>query len=267
MSQHRFFDIHVHIFPDHVAAKAIPYLSERSGVAPTYDGTLAGLTASMQRAGIDGALNCPIATKPDQVRSINDWAASCSRMPVLSLGTMHPGFPEPEKELKRVRDLGLPGIKLHPEYQEFRLDDPRLRPVWKTCRDLNLLVLLHAGADIVFPPPYRSDPFAFRKLVEAWPGLTVVAAHFGGWKMWDAVRTELAGSPVYLDLSFTFGLWPDEKVVEMIREHGVERVLFGTDAPWRDQAAEVRHFTALPLSPADRSAIAWENAARLLGLV
>ncbi|NOY81094.1 MAG: amidohydrolase family protein [Kiritimatiellaeota bacterium] len=262
----RIFDCHVHTFPDTVAAKAIPLLAERSGgLVPAYDGTLAGLTATMREAGIAGALNCPIATKSTQVESVNTWAAAHNRWPVLSLGSMHPAYPDMERELSRIRDLGLPGIKLHPEYQEFTLDDPRMTPVWRVCRDLGLVVLIHAGADIAFSPPYHTDPERIRAWIEAWPGLTVIAAHFGSWKMWDRVATELIGRPIYLDLSFLFGLCSDTAIKDMIRRHGVERVLFGTDAPWRDPEKEVTRLPALGLTPDELEAICWKNAARLLG--
>ncbi len=263
MKQSVVFDAHVHIFPDNVAPKAIPLLAERSGIQPAYDGTRAGLIAAMAAAGIHAAMNCPIATRPEQVESVNRWAAQHNQWPVFSLGSLHPDYPAPEKALQAVRNAGLRGIKLHPEYQEFSLDDPRMIPVWRTCRDLGLLVVIHAGADIAFQPPFHSAPADFRTLVETWPGLDVVAAHFGGWKMWDAVEAELIGAPVYLDLSFTLGLLPDERLVDMIRRHGVDRVLFGTDAPWRRPKAELEHLASLPLTSEEWRAICSANAERL----
>lgn len=262
----RLFDAHVHIFPDALAARAVATLAAKAGgITPVYDGSRAGLEACMRRAGIGGALNCPIATKADQVRSINDWAAAQNRWPVLCLGTIHPDFRDMEAELRRVRALGLRGIKLHPEYQEFYPDDPRLTPVWEICSDLALPVLFHAGGDIGFPPPYHCPPSQLRDLLARHPRLQIVAAHFGGWRMWEAAAEELFGLPVWLDLAFLFGELPPEQLVAWIRRHGAERVLFATDAPWHDPIADAAAFAALPLTAEEQRKIGWKNAADLFG--
>ena len=103
-------------------------------------------------------------------------------------------------------------------------------------------------------------------MLRAWPGLTLIAAHFGGFERWDDVERELVGLPVYLDTSFTVGYAPDEQFVRMVRRHGVERVLFATDAPWQDHAATLAAFRRLPLTPEEQAAILWGNAARLFQL-
>ena len=261
----RVFDSHVHTFPDPVAARALQYLSAKSGIKPCADGTRQGLLASMANAGITGALNCPIATRPDQVRSINDWAVRQNAWPVLSFGSIHPDYPEPETELRRVKELGLGGIKLHPEYQEFQPDDPRLARTWAACQELGLSVYLHAGEDIGYPPPCKAPPHLLRQLLAAYPRLRVAAAHFGGWRLWHEVDRELIGHHLYLDVCFVLGFLPDDQLVDMIRRHGVERVLFASDSPWRDQAADLQTFTALPLTPDEQRRILWDNAAELFG--
>ncbi|MFA4945437.1 MAG: amidohydrolase family protein [Lentisphaeria bacterium] len=261
----RLIDCHVHVFPDAVAATAVPALAARCGLRPAGDGTRAALERQLAQAGVMAALNCPIATKPEQTLAINNWAARANRFPVFSLGTVHPDTPGLGGELRRVKQLGLPGIKLHPEYQGFALDDPRLEPVWESCATLKLPVLLHAGADLGFPPPWRTRPADFRRLRERWPRLRLVAAHFGGWRMWDEVERELLGSPVWLDLSFT-GELPAERLAAMVRRHGAERVLFASDTPWDDLGAAVARFQALPLTPAERERVAWRNAAELFQL-
>ncbi len=262
---HRIFDSHVHIFPDQVAAGAVGHLAEMTRLEPVYDGTRQGLLAHMRQAGVEGALNCPIATKPEQVESINRWAAAQNQWPVLSLGSVHPDHPDPRRVLNQLRTLGLRGVKMHPEYQQFRLDDPAACRVWAICQELDLLVLLHAGADIGFAQPFHSDPAAVRAMAQAYPRLRIVAAHFGGWGMWDQVQSHLIGTRVLLDLSFTLGILDDATLVAAARRHGTDRVLFGSDAPWRDQAAYVRYFLALDFAPEEQRRILWGNAASLLG--
>jgi predicted TIM-barrel fold metal-dependent hydrolase len=260
------FDSHVHIFPDAIAARVVAELGAKAGITAPGDGPRTGLLEQLRRAGIDGALNCPIATRPEQVAGINAKAVAGNRWPLLSLGTVHPDTPDPEQVLEALRAGGVAGIKLHPEYQAFDLDEPRLAATWRACERLGLVVVMHAGEDIGFEPPCHASPAAIRALLSTYPRLKLVAAHFGGWRQWDEVRRHLLGAPVWFDLAFTFGYLPDAEVVEMIRRHGVERVLFGSDAPWSDPALGLAALRRLPFTPAERDAILWDNAAALFGL-
>ena len=260
------FDCHVHVFPDPIAPAAVAAIGKAAGLEPDYDGTRAALVRRLAEAGCDGALNCPVATTPKQVRSINDWAAANNDWPLLSAGAIHPDTPDPVAELERVRSLGLLGIKLHPEYQLFTPDDPRMDAIWETCAGLGLPVVLHAGVDIGLPPPYRTTPGALAALVARVPGLILIAAHLGGFRQWDEVEACLAGTPVYLDLSFALGELPDEQVLRIVRKHGVHRVLYGTDAPWRNPCTYLQRFHALPFGERERRWMLWENAADLFGL-
>mgnify|MGYP006290303831 CR=1 FL=1 len=262
----KIFDAHVHIFPDRIGPAATAALGRESGITPTYDGTRSGLLASMRTAGISGALNCPIATKAEQVESINSWAVARHGWPVLSLGTVHPDHTGNRTELQRIAAKGLPGIKLHPEYQQFNLEDARLEPVWQLCSELGLVVMMHCGADIAFEPPFHSTPATIAKLLERFPQLLLIAAHFGSWNMWQDVEKNLIGKAVYFDMSFAFGLLEDAKLVELSRTHGISRILFGTDAPWRNQANDLQYFFQLGFSETEQHAILWDNAARLFDL-
>ena len=260
------FDSHTHIYPDAVAPRVVAQLAAPLPNPVSYDGTRAGLLQALQRAGFAGCLNAPVATRPEQVVSINTWAAEQNVAPVVSFGSMHPDYPDVPGELRRLQKLGLRGIKMHPEYQAFAPDESRLDIVWRTCRDLGLIVLLHTGNDWLFKPPCRAAPSDIARLVRTWPGLTFIAAHFGGFQLWEEVARELAGLPLYLDTSFTIGYAPDALVVETMRRHGIDRVLFGTDAPWQDQSAALDAFLRLPLKPDEQRAVLWDNASRLLGL-
>lgn len=260
------FDFHTHIFPESVADRAVKKLSEASGIEPFYDGTREGLLRSMAEGGIDRALNCPIATSPEQVFSIIKWASKINHRPIYSLASIHPDSSRPDLILSQIKEAGLSGIKLHPEYQHFSLDDSRLEPIWEICCDAGLLIVLHAGADFACSPPYRTDPKAISSLIERYPDLKLVAAHLGSWQMWENVSTFLAGTPVYIDTSFTLGLLSDEKIMEIIQKHGERKVLFGTDAPWRSQKNDIELFHGLPLSDIEKRRIMWDNALELLEL-
>lgn len=260
------FDSHVHVYPDAIGPRVVAQLSICTHEPASYDGTRAGLLRKMSEAGITGALNAPVATRADQVVSVNTWAASQNQWPVLSLGSIHPDFPDVASELRRIKTLGLYGIKLHPEYQTFAPDDPRLDPVWCACRELELPVLLHAGNDFAFDPPCHATPAAIARVVKAWPGLKLIAAHFGGFQLWDEVERDLAGLPLFIDTSYALGLAPDAQFLRIIRRHGAKRILFATDAPWQNQSASLAAFLRLPLSPDEQHAILWDNAYAVWGL-
>lgn len=261
----RIIDMHTHVFADAIAARAIPELAERSDLAPTFDGTLAGLLAEMDRAGIDIAVTQPVATKPSQVVKINDWAAATASDRIIPFGAMHPDLEDPAAEIARMASLGMRGFKMHTEYQAFQPDEDRLTPIFEAAAAQGMIVLFHAGRDAGVPTDH-GRPHRFARMLERFPELTVVLAHMGGWMLWDEVREHLIGRPVYLDTSFAYGHMTDDAFLELLELHGASRVLFGTDGPWADMAAEVAWMRRLPLAEADRSAILGGNAAALLGL-
>ena len=123
---------------------------------------------------------------------------------------------------------------------------------------------MHAGADIGFRPPYHSTPADFAELIRRHPGLTLICAHMGGWNVWDEVERDLVGAPVYFDTAFSFSWMKDpDRFLRIVRAHGADRILFGTDSPWYDVGQGIRDLLSLPLTPAEHSAIFWGNARRI----
>lgn len=257
-------DMHTHVFPDHVAGPAMAALQAESKVTPVFDGTVAGLRAAMDRAGVDRAVVQPVATRPEQVPAVNDWAAGLDGERVVAFGAMHPDLDDAAREVARMRALGLRGFKLHPEFQRFWPHDPRMGPIYEAAIEHGMTVFFHAGLDIAIPTVH-STPESFARVLDTWPGLTVALAHFGGWKQWDDVLRHLAGRDVYLDTAYTLG-WVDEDLFRTIlAAHGTQRVLFGSDGPWADQTIEMERLRDLRLPEDDLAAILGGNATRLLG--
>ena len=264
-------DFHTHAFADAVAQKAMAYLVDESGYTPSHDGTLRGLCEACRRAGVAKAVVLSIATKPKQVPVINNWAigrgdgsVGANSESLVFFGTLHGGYEEYEAEIERLRAAGVRGVKMHPNYQEFFPDDEGLRPMFRALARAGLIALIHGGHDIAFADAPGS-PDRLARLNDAVPELVMVAAHFGGWRMWDDVDRYLIGRPnVYLDTSFTLGDLPDERFVDMARRHGLDRIVFGTDSPWRDQGDDVTYLGRLPFTDAERETILWKNAERLL---
>ncbi|MBE0416146.1 MAG: amidohydrolase [Coriobacteriia bacterium] len=258
-------DFHTHAFPDTMAPAAIASLEAEAGVSAFYDGTIADLVAAMDRSGVDLSVVQPVATKPTQVATINEWAAAISGKRIIAFGAMHPDVEDPAAEVSRMHALGLRGFKMHPEYQMFEPDEPRLDPVWAAAAEHGLIAFFHAGADIAIPT-VRGTPVAFGRLLDRWPRLTVVLAHIGGFQQWKGVAEILAGRNVWLDTSYTLGHLPDREFVSLVRAHGPDRVLFGSDGPWTDPEAEISWLGGLGLTPVELEDILGRNAARLLDI-
>ena len=259
----RIIDIHVHVWPDPVAEKAVGLLSSRGTLRPAYDGTVAGLLGDMDRTGVDASVIQPVATKASQVGSINDWVASVGSDRVVPFGAMHPDFDAPAAEIARMATLGLRGFKLHPEHQSFAPDEPRMAAIYEAAVANDMTVLFHAGRD-EFHETLRGTPESFVAVLEAYPHLRIVLAHLGGYRLWNHVAELLVGRDVYLDTAYTLGHLPDADFVEIVHAHGAEKVLFGSDGPWTDAAAEIAWLRSLPLREGVIDAVLGGNAERLL---
>jgi hypothetical protein len=259
-------DFHTHAFPEKVAARAISALTQSYQVEAHGEATIAGLVRVMDECGIDVSVIAPVATRPEQVRSINDWAASAESDRIVCFGALHPDLPDAAGEVERVVQLGLKGVKLQPNFQAFAPDDRRLWPLYEAAQG-RLILLFHSGQEIKALEQIHAKPEAFARVHRAFPGLTMVIAHMGGYQVWDEVRRHLVGQEVYFDTSYCSEeeLSTDE-FRELIRAHGAERVVFGTDYPWGHPAGDLARLCAMGLSEAEVEAVAWRNAARVLGL-
>ena len=269
-------DIHTHVFPDAIAAKSIAFLTEKAAgaVHASTDGTLDGLKASMRQSGVDVSVVQPVVTRPAQFDSINRFAAALNGQDgVYSFGGIHPDDESPKEHLAAIREMGLRGVKIHPDYQGVMIDDPRAIRIIREAIDQGLYVLTHAGFDVGFPELIHCPPPAAKRALEAIYGADhsgveprLILAHLGGYTQIDEVMEYLVGEPVYLDVSFTLDRVPADDVMRLIRAHGADRILFGSDCPWGDQADFVARMRALPLSEAERELIFAGNAKKILGL-
>jgi predicted TIM-barrel fold metal-dependent hydrolase len=261
-------DFHAHAFPDDLADHAITTL--HGGIAPEYhavlDGTVGSLLASMDRAGIDAAVICSIATAPKQVEPILRWSVSIASARIIPFGSVHPDCADMPAAVGRIADAGLKGIKLHPLYQGFATDERRLWPLYAAIAERGLVLVMHTGCDVAFPlDDDRASPTRLLAVHRAFPDLKLVAAHLGGWRTWREAAETIAGTGVYLETSYALGQGADDAVERVWSRHSPERVLFGTDTPWRDQSAELAAWTEW-LPKGERQKVLHDNAAGLLGL-
>lgn len=264
-------DFHTHIFPDKIAPAAVASLAEAGGTRPEGGtGTLDDLEGVALREGISLCVNLPVATRPDQAASINRFAREVNRREgrVISFGAIHPDAAEPERELAELAEAGFRGIKLHPDYQGHYADDPAVIRVVKEAKRLGLHTVFHGGVDIAFPNDVHAAPERISRLLSALGEGEgkVIVAHIGGYRLWDDVERVLVGQDVLFDLSYGIDHLPPEQLLRIVTRHGADKILFGSDYPWRDPADIDRVLSELPLSDEQFSLIRSGNAERLLGL-
>lgn len=259
-------DIHTHAFPDAMAERAIRTLQgETDKAVARLDGRVSSLLDSMDKAGIDRAVICSIATKPSQFEKILEWSKQIRSRRIIPFPSVHPADPEAPARIRQIAAAGLKGVKLHPYYQTFEIDAPLMHPLYEEIRALGLILLCHTGFDIAFPRDRIADPRRIARVLEAFPGLKFVASHLLSWDDWDEVERHLLGKPVYTDFSMTIEFAGEARTRSLLLRHPREYVLFGTDSPWQDQSEEMARFRAFKLGADWEQAVLQDNARRLLG--
>lgn len=272
-------DFHTHTFPDELAVKTIPYLEKMGGFIARTNGTIKGLESSMVKANIDLSILLPVVTNPKQTLKINNCAIENNKLDkFISFGGMHPDFELYEEELKRLKDNGIKGIKLHPDYQNTFFDDDKYAKIIDCAFSLGLIVVTHSGVDYGFTSEVKATPFRIKNLLSKLKNKGIlVLAHMGYTYKWDMVIDELRGYDVYFDLALSLGnlvrngvttpLMDENTLLKFIDTFGSERILFATDSPWMDQKESVDVLNSYKkIKDADRDNILYKNALRLLDL-
>lgn len=257
-------DFHAHCFADKIASRAIGVLEQRSGLKTLHDGTLKGLKEYMRTCGVDKSVVLPVATNPAQVPIINKWAKENTGGDVHFFGAVHPDDTDIHGTVQWLKENGFIGVKMHPDYQLFYPDEKRMMPLYEALRDAGLMLALHCGLDNVYPVPIHCTPLTIRRIIDNIPGLKLILAHMGSHALWRDAEQLLIGLPVYIDTCYSQYALPPSDMERMIKKHGSERVLFGTDSPWKRADDEVQHIRALKLSQSDIDNILYKNALAIL---
>jgi predicted TIM-barrel fold metal-dependent hydrolase len=261
-------DFHSHIYPDKIAAKAVENIGEFYKLAMYRKGTVDDLVESGRASGIDRFVVFSAAAVPGQVSRINEYIASvCSeRRPgsagtpgFTGFGTLHPDIPNPEEEVERIISLGLKGVKFHPDMQKFNIDDERMMKIYSLLEG-RLPVIFHTG-------DYRysfSHPSRLAAVIDAFPALVTIGAHFGGWSMPDLALEYLKDRFCYFDISSSIPFMGKKRASQLIRIYGAGRFLFASDFPMWDPGACLEEFMGLDLSESERELILSKNALGIL---
>lgn len=263
----KIFDAHCHIFPEKIAQKASFSIGAFYSLDMRFDGTVKQLMEVYKEAGVNKCLVQSVATTPAQVTSINNFIAECVKeYPDMFVGfcSLHPSMEKKEidDEIDRAISLGLKGIKLHPDFQKFRIDDKKAYDIYEAAEG-RLPILFHTG-DRRYD---YSSPKRLANALKDFPRLTAIGAHFGGWSEWEDGVKYLSDNPnVYVDTSSTLYEVKPEKALEYIRTFGADRVMFGTDYPMWDVRDELKHMEKLSLTDSEREKIMYKTACKLLGV-
>lgn len=267
-------DFHTHIFPDKIAERTIEILEQNMINSGKTDGhaftrgKLSELKQSMQESGVNYSVVLPIATNVHQSVSINNFASQINgKDNIFSFGSLHPMQEDWESVLYDIKEKGLKGIKLHPEYQSFYIDSPESVRILKKCEELDLIVVLHAGFDVGVLPPAHCMPENLRHVLDyEISGEKVIAAHLGGWSVWDDVEKYLVGTPIMLDTAYIMDFVSKEQFIRIIRNHGAQKILFATDSPWENPKDTLKFINSLEITESEREKILYKNAEKLLSI-
>lgn len=259
-------DFHTHIFPDTLAPRALKKLCDclTYDILPSTEMTKKSLLESMDKANIDISVVQPVVTKPSQTIHTNEWSKEITDGRIISFGGIHPDTDDFKRDIDYVKSLGLKGIKLHAEYQNFVLDEDRMLRIYDYAFSRDLIILHHAGVDAGMPAPYKSNPEKFLNVINKVKGGVMVAAHFGSHMQWDDVYKYLAGEDIYFDTSMGFEYFGEEMFLKILKKHGSDKILFGTDSPWSDAKKELEIINKLDISKEDKDNILYKNAKRIL---
>jgi predicted TIM-barrel fold metal-dependent hydrolase len=258
-------DIHTHIYPSKVARKATESVRDFYQLkgAVEMDGTVEMLLSRGKEAGISRFVVLPVSNAPGRVRSINTFILEQTQRheEFVGFGTLHADMQGLEDEAQWILENGLRGIKMHPDSQRFPIDDPRLYPVYDAIQE-KCPVLLHMGDQ-----RYNySHPVRLRRILDTFPRLEVIAAHFGGYSMFHTARELLWDTDCVFDISSAMMFMEDGEAERYINYYGAERLAYGTDYPLWDPVEEVRRFQNLKLTGAQFDQIAHKTAQRVLKL-
>jgi predicted TIM-barrel fold metal-dependent hydrolase len=279
-------DFHTHIFPPKIAAHAIATIEIKAATPAYTDGSLNELRTSMKEAGVDVSVLLSVATNPLKIANMNDLQIAGKEQgdpDLVWFGCVHPYAENWKEELERIAAAGLKGIKLHPQYQGFVIDEPKSIRVLEKCGELGLIVVNHSGKEPAYPGAFNSDPKQIRNALRQAGPVTFVGAHMGALMCWDEALDMYGDLPnVYLETSWglrqlklgergyysqeALGLMEPDAFLKLIRDFGANRVLFGSDCPWRGQKQTIDGINALPLTQEEKALIFHKNAEKLLNI-
>lgn len=262
---YRIIDSHCHVYPEKIAAKAVAAIGQFYDIPMVFDGRIDTMQKICREAGVTHNVIFSVATTAQQVSSINSFIAATAQASggtMTGLGTLFPGSEQMEQDVEQIISLGLKGVKLHPDFQKFPIDGEICTEMYELCRG-RLPILFHCG-------DYRydfSNPNRLKVVLEKYPDLQVVGAHFGGWSLCQTAADQLHGyDNLVVDCSSSFYNLSPETARELVLTYGTDRVLFASDFPMWNPRDNIEVLMKMELQPEDYEKIFHANAERIFGI-
>ena len=266
-------DFHTHIFPDKIAKSTIETLQLKSNGNAYTDGTVQGLLDAMDRANSDICITLPVLTKPTQFDSVSKFAIgvneefSKGKRRLISFAGMHPECSDKRSKMLFLKENGILGVKIHPDYQSTYIDDDGYLEIFALAKELDMIVVTHAGIDDGYiGRPIMCPPERVLNVLNKIGDFKFVLGHYGGHKQWDKVLALLAGKNVYFDTAFTLHEITRDLFASIMNKHGDDKILFATDCPWRDIRDDLFILKSYNLDKTSEEKILYKNALKLLNI-
>ncbi len=259
-------DFHAHAFDDAIAERVIGKLEKTAQIKAYTNGTVSDTVAKMDEWGVDKVVMLMIATKPSQFETITKWSIEIASDRIIPFASVHPDAENVSDQLESLKKIGIKGIKLHPDYQDFYIDEERLFPIYEKCTELEMPIVFHAGLDALCPDNIHAPVDRIVKVIDKFPKLQMILAHLGANEMWEDVYEKIAGKSenVYLDTAFIGEKCSDELMEKIIKKHGANKILFGSDLPWMSPKEVVEKLNRLNLTNEEMELILHKNAEKVL---
>ncbi len=259
-------DAHAHIYPTKIAAIAVQHTDAFYNESSRCKGIVEDLLSNENMAVVDRFIVQSVATTPKQVKTINEFIANSvndNKSKLVGLGTVHPESLDAEGDISHLLELGLKGVKIHPDIQNFDMDDKGYIKFYELCEKHNLPILVHTGDNRYD----HSNPNRLIPILKEFKNLTVIGAHFGGWSIWEEASEKLNGIPnFYVDCSSSFHYLSLKTAKKIILKYGVDRVLFATDYPMWNADEEINKLLQMGFKESDYKKIFSENAKKVYKL-
>lgn len=263
-NKYEIIDAHAHIFPEKIAQNATINIGHFYDLPMESCGISKELINSGNKIGVSQYLVCSTATTPHQISSINAFIANeCQQNnSFYGLGTTHPNSENIESDIKQIKSLGLHGVKLHPDFQNFNADSPEAFKIYEIIED-DLPLLIHCGDNRYD----YSAPQRIANIHKNFPKLKLHAAHLGGYQRWKEAEECLSGlENVAFDISSSMAFMPAERTIHMIKKYGIENCFFGSDFPMWSHEEELKRFLDLGFSEKENKLILAENFKRFYNI-
>lgn len=259
-------DFHTHLWPEKVAEKAKEYLEKSFRRPMTALPIEKNALEVMDKNGITKSVIASVASRPNQVEHINNWLFGINSDRFIKFASLHPFYDKWSYELDRIKEHAQ-GIKFQPEFQMFYIDDEKVFPIYEKIQKLQIPILVHCGYELSLTGLVQAGPKQMLNVKKRFPEIKFIAAHMGGFKMWDEVENSIIGDDYfYVDTSSAFVFMKKEQIYRFLKKHNSDKILFGTDFPVGDPKNDIELINSLDIPKEYLEKIMHINAEKLLNL-